>query len=80
MMAVGSCDPAAASTPIIVAGMSCTPEVVIARNVTIGLVAASLSGFSAWSSSIALIPSGVAALLRPSMFAAIATTIAPAAG
>ena len=33
----GCCEPAAASTPIIVAGMSCTPDVVIARNVTIGI-------------------------------------------
>jgi hypothetical protein len=52
----------------------------MARKVTIGLVAASLSGLRVWSSSIALMPSGVAALLRPSMLAAIASTIAPAAG
>ena len=80
MMAVGFCEPAAARMPIIVEGISCTPEVVMAMNVTIGLVAVSLSPFSSWSSSIALIPSGVAALLRPSTFAAMATTIAPAAG
>ena len=80
MIAVGCCEPAAASTPIIVAGMSCTPDVVMAMNVTIGLVAVSLSGLSVCSSSIALMPSGVAALLRPSMFAAMATTIAPSAG
>ena len=52
----------------------------MAMNVTIGLVAVSLSPFSSWSSSIALIPSGVAALLSPSTLAAMATTIAPAAG
>ena len=80
MMAVGLVEPAAASTPIIDAGISCTPEVVTAMNVTIGLVAVSLSGFSVWSSSIALMPSGVAALFSPSMFAASASTMAPAAG
>ena len=80
MMAVGLSEPAAASTPIIVAGMSCTPEVVTAMSVTMALLAVSLSGLSVCSSSIALMPSGVAALLRPSMLAARASTIAPAAG
>ena len=42
-------------------------------NVTMHCVAVSLSGLSACSSSIALMPSGVAALLRPSMLAASAT-------
>ena len=37
MIAVGLIEPAAASTPIIVAGMSCTPEVLTAMNVTIAL-------------------------------------------
>src|SRR5437868_5024197 len=80
MIAVGTVDPAAASTPIIVAGTSCTPEVVTAMNVTIALVATSLSGFNVCSSSIALIPRGVAALLSPSTLAARARTTAPAAG
>src|SRR5687767_8427588 len=80
MIAVGLVEPAAARTPIIDAGISCTPVVVIAMNVTIGLLAVVLSGLSACNSSIALMPSGVAALLRPSMLAAVARTIAPAAG
>ncbi len=46
MIAVGLADPAAASTPIIVAGISCTPDVVTAMNVTIELLAVSLSGLS----------------------------------
>src|SRR5262245_10977022 len=80
MITVGLVEPAAASTPIIVAGISCTPDVVTAMNVTIAFVAVSLSGLMACNSSIALMPSGVAALLRPSMLAASATTSAPAAG
>jgi hypothetical protein len=80
MMSVGFCEPAAASTPIIVAGMSCTPDVVIARNVTIGFVAVSWSLLSVCIDSIALMPSGVAALASPSMLAATASTMAPAAG
>src|SRR5688572_3733941 len=80
MIAVGFGDPAAARTPIIEAGTNCTPAVVTAISVTIAFEAVSLSGLSVWSSSIALIPSGVAALLRPSMLAASASTIAPAAG
>ena len=80
MITVGVSEPAAASTPIIVAGMSWTQEVVTAVNITMALVAVSLSGLSVWSSSMALMLSGVAALLRPSMLAARATTIAPAAG
>src|SRR5262245_51331895 len=80
MMAVGFVEPAAANTPIIVAGMSWTPEVVNARNVTMGFVAVSLSSLSACISSMALMPRGVAALFRPSTLAAMATTIAPAAG
>ena len=80
MIAVGLTEPAAARTPIIVDGISCTPEVVMAMNVTIGLLAVSLSPFSSCSSSIALIPNGVAALFSPSMLAAIATTMAPEAG
>src|SRR5919107_1961360 len=80
MIAVGLADPAAASTPIIDAGISCTPPVVMAISVTAAFEAVSLSGFSVWISSIALMPSGVAALFSPSMFAASARTIAPAAG
>ena len=49
-------------------------------NVTIGFDAVSLSGFSVCSSSIALMPSGVAALVRPSMFAETLMIIAPMAG
>ena len=56
MIAVGLSEPAAARTPIIVAGMSWTPEVVTAMNVTMALVAVSLSGLSVCSSSIALMP------------------------
>ena len=48
-------DPAAESTPIIVAGISCTPEVLSAMMVTIGFDAVSFSGLSDCSSSIALI-------------------------
>ena len=80
MIAVGDTAPAAASTPIIVAGMSCTPDVVMAMNVTCALLAESLSVLSVCRSSMALMPSGVAALFRPSTLAATASTREPAAG
>src|SRR5207249_3542235 len=66
MIAVGAIAPAAASTPMIVVGMNWIPAVFRTMNVTIGFDAVSLSGFSVCSSSIALMPRGVAALLRPS--------------
>jgi len=80
MIAVGFADPAAARMPTAVAGMSCTELVLIARKVHIAFVAMPGCGFSRSSRCIARNPSAVAALPRPSMFAAIFITIAPMAG
>ncbi len=60
--------------------ISCTLEVLIARNMTMALVAVSFFSLSSCSSSIALRPSGVAALPSPSMLADMLSTIEPIAG
>src|SRR5436190_9906682 len=80
MIAVGAFDPAVASTPMMVAGMNWIPAVLSAMKVTMAFDAVSLTGLSSCSSSIALMPSGVAALDSPSMFAAMFMIIAPMAG
>jgi len=79
-IAVGSRACCAASTAMAVTGTSCTEPVFNARKVHIALVAVPGCGFSLSSSRIARSPRGVAALPRPSMFAARFNTIAPMAG
>ena len=59
-------------TDSMVYGITCTLAVVISMELTCALLAVSLSGLSVWSSSIALMPSGVAASPRPCRLAAIA--------
>lgn len=63
-----------------VVGMIVKLEVLIARNVIIDLLAESLPPFSFFSCSMAFIPSGVAALPRPNIFAIIFDRIYPIAG
>jgi hypothetical protein len=63
-----------------VAGISWTLLVLMTRKVHIASVAVPTFLLSLLSSSIALSPSGVAALARPSMFAEMFISIAPIAG
>ena len=79
-MTVGLTDPAAARIAIAVAGINCTELVLIARNVHIAFDATPGRGFIDSKSRIARNPSGVAALPRPSMFAAMFINIEPIAG
>jgi len=50
-------------------GTSCTLEVLSASSITMSSLAFSSDGFSSCRSSMALIPSGVAALPSPNTFA-----------
>ncbi len=61
-------------------GTSCTLAVFSASSITIELVAVSLTGFSFCSSSIALMPIGVAAFPSPSTLADMLRTMSPRAG
>src|SRR2546427_1581331 len=80
-IAAGAVEPAAARTAIVpVGGMRWMAALLITRNSTIGLVITPGYGFNRFNSTIALSPNGVAALPRPSMFAARFITIAPIAG
>ena len=79
-IAAGSALPWWARRPIIPVGSSARPDVLIARNRTIALVAVPFSLLSSLSSFIALRPKGVAALPRPSALAEMFITIAPIAG
>src|SRR3954466_774274 len=79
-MAVGRFDPDAARMAIAVVGMSWTEAVFMARKVHMAFVATPGCGLSVSRSRMARNPSGVAALPRPSMFAAIFISIAPIAG
>src|SRR5881275_379361 len=79
-MAVGRVDPADARIAIAVAGINCTELVLIARKVHIALEAIPGRGFNDSRSRMARSPSGVAALPRPSMFAAMFINIEPIAG
>src|SRR5437773_12524161 len=78
-IAVGRVDPDAARIAIAVAGINCTELVLIARNVHMAFVDTPGRGLSDSRSSIARRPSGVAALPRPSMLAAMFITIDPVA-
>src|SRR5512143_2098940 len=69
MISVGFEAPAAARIAITVAGMSWTLLVLMTRKVHMASVAVPSFLLSLLSSSIALRPSGVAALARPSMLA-----------
>src|SRR4051812_24733459 len=79
-IAVGLVDPDAARMAIAVAGTNCTELVLIARNVHIAFEATPGRGFNVSRSRIARSPSGVAALPRPNMFAAMFINIEPIAG
>ncbi|CCY65818.1 uncharacterized protein BN467_00313 [Prevotella sp. CAG:1124] len=57
-----------------------SPEVLSTRNIIIGLVAVSFFLLRLWSCSMAFRPSGVAALSRPSMLAAMFMKMEPVAG
>src|SRR5262249_46075097 len=79
-MAEGLLDLLAARIAIAVTGMSWTELVLSARKVHMALVAVPGRGFSDSRSFIARKPSGVAALPRPSMLAAMFMNIDPMAG
>ena len=79
-IAVGLVDPEAARIAIAVAGTNCTELVLIARKVHIAFDATPGRGLRVSRSRIARRPSGVAALPRPSMFAAMFISIDPMAG
>ena len=79
-IAVGLVDPEAARIAIAVVGINCTELVLIARKVHIAFVATPGCGLSVSRSCIARKPRGVAALPRPSMFAAMFINIDPIAG
>jgi len=61
-------------------GMSVRPDVLSTRNMICALDAVSFTGFSSWSSCMALRPRGVAALSSPSIFAAKFMIIEPCTG
>jgi hypothetical protein len=73
-------EPRLARIAITPSGSTATPEVLIARNSAIALLATPGRVFSVSSSRMAFSPNGVAALPRPSTFAARFRTIAPIAG
>lgn len=76
----GSFEPSDARIAIMPVGRTATPEVLIARNRTIALVAVPGCLLSFSSSCIALMPKGVAALVSPSTLAVMLRIIAPIAG
>src|SRR5665213_461480 len=80
IMAVGLFPPAAARMAIAVTGISWMEAVLTVKKVHIALVAVPGIGLSFCKSAMARRPSGVAALRRPSMLAAIFMTIEPIAG
>ena len=61
-------------------GISISPEVLITRNIIIGLLAVSFWGFSSCSSFIAFSPIGVAALSSPNILADIFMNMDPITG
>ena len=77
-MSVLICVPMSASRST--GGTSCTPAVLMARSMTIELVAVSSEGLSFCSSSMALMPKGVAALPSPKTVAVRLSAIIPSAG
>ena len=79
-ISVGCAAPSWARYTMILTGISVSPDVFSTRNMIIGLLAVSFFGFSFCRPSIALSPSGVAALSRPSIFAAIFINMEPVTG
>src|SRR6266700_6903990 len=79
-MALGLLELPAARIAMAVTGMSCTELVLMARKVHIALVAVPGRGLRDSRSAIARRPSGVAALPKPSMLAAMFISIEPIAG
>ena len=61
-------------------GMSVRPDVLSTRNIIMGLEAVSFLAFSSCICSMAFSPSGVAALSRPSMLAAMFMKMLPVTG
>src|SRR5579883_2059364 len=80
MMAEGLTDLLTARMPTAVTGMSWMELVLMARKVHMALDAVPGRGLSDSKSSIARMPRGVAALERPSMFAAMFMSMEPMAG
>jgi len=77
---VGCAAPICARYTMILIGMMIRPEVLITKNIIIGLEAVSFFGFSSCSSFIAFSPNGVAALSRPSILADIFMKMDPNTG
>ena len=61
-------------------GIKVSPEVLITKNIIIGLVAVSFFGFSSCKPSIAFSPRGVAALSSPNILAAMFMKMLPVTG
>ncbi len=76
----GALAPAAARSPMTVAGSSCSEAVLRAQNRAWASLAVPGCGLSSSRRRIASSPNGVAALPRPSTFAATFITMAPMAG
>jgi biotin transporter BioY len=79
-IAVGFLLPLIAKMLMAVAGTNWMELVLSAKKVHIAFVATPFFGFKSFRCAIAFNPSGVAALLTPSMFAAMFIIIAPIAG
>ena len=79
-MSVGCAAPICALYTMMLTGMMVSPEVLSTRNIIIGLLAVSFFGLSSCMDSMAFSPSGVAALSRPSILAAMFMNMCPVAG
>jgi hypothetical protein len=80
MISAWAAERVATRMAITVAGMSCTEPVLMAQKSACASVAVPGWGLSRSSSSIALMPNGVAALPSPRRFAETFITMAPMAG
>ena len=79
-MSVGCAAPICERYIIMLTGININPEVLITKNIIIGLLAVSFFGFNSCNSFIAFNPMGVAALSRPNILADIFIKIEPIAG
>jgi hypothetical protein len=79
-IAAGSTESKLDRNPMIPVGSRARPDVLIAKNRAMALVAVPLCGFRLFSSFIAFKPNGVAAFPKPNALAATFITIAPIAG
>ena len=77
---VGCAAPACARYTMMLTGMMVRPDVLMTRNIIIGLVAVSFFGLSCCRPSMAFRPRGVAALSSPSMLAAMFMKMLPTTG